>query len=713
MRPESKRPMLRFASLVAGAAAALASLGCTYVPEGRRAVTGFDIEGASAVDSGDLEEKLATKTTSRFFGFRGIVYEYEIYDRYTLEQDLARIERYYRARGYYDARVRVARVHDIGDDKVSVEIQVDEGEPVRVAKFDIAWTHPVSDAIRAAVQASARRALGREGRPFDETRFEDAEKAITRALADRGYAAAATTREAEVDVVHRQASLQFEVTPGEPSVFGAVTFEGRGEIPEDPVRRAFAIKPGDDYSLAALEDGRQALLDLSVFSTVDIVPDLASEQREPSGQHRKVVPVKVHLEVSKLRTLRLGGGLEISSSRLDLHGLIGWRNENTFGHLRRVELTFRPGVVLWPTNLGNFVAPQKFLPFQRTTATLRRPAFIESRTTGVVTGEYAIFPQLLPGTTTKNVIGYHSIASTAGLERSFGRFFGRPGYGFQANFPYNAVGIAPEHLQPVLVSYVEFFSYLDFRNDPLKPTRGAYFGNTFQFAGGPFSGTADDLRIQPEARGYIPLGRHVSIALRAAVGFLFPRNYGSAASRHFESPERAAEVQRTDLSRDYQILYFRGLFSGGSNSNRGYPLRGIGPHDTIPYLVPQVTQAQGEADCRPENPNPPRACLLPTGGVSQWESSLELRFKISGPLLAAAFCDAGDVSARQVNLRFERLHLSCGPGIRYDTPAGPIRFDLGVRIPGLQTLGSSYGEGEPPTLLGAPIALAFGIGEAF
>ena len=47
--------------------------------------------------------------------FRGVVYDYEVFDRATLQRDLARIERYYRARGYYGAHARAGRVLTTGD----------------------------------------------------------------------------------------------------------------------------------------------------------------------------------------------------------------------------------------------------------------------------------------------------------------------------------------------------------------------------------------------------------------------------------------------------------------------------------------------------------------------------------------------------------------------------------------------------------------------
>ena len=67
-------------------------------------------------------------------------------------------------------------------------------------------------------------------------------------------------------------------------------------------------------------------------------------------------------------------------------------------------------------------------------------------------------------------------------------------------------------------------------------------------------------------------------------------------------------------------------------------------------------------------------------------------------------------------MRVARPHLSTGAGLRYETPVGPIRLDVGYRIPKAQELGKDeliQGEGDPGTLLGLPIAIHFALGEAF
>ena len=165
-----------------------------------------------------------------------------------------------------------------------------------------------------------------------------------------------------------------------------------------------------------------------------------------------------------------------------------------------------------------------------------------------------------------------------------------------------------------------------------------------------------------------------------------------------------------------RALLFRGLFSGGPSSNRGYPLRGVGPHGVVPFLTPQSLTSPTAPECEIDSPQyDVGRCAVPVGGLTLWEASAETRFAITDPFSAAIFCDAGDVSAQRTDIRLDYLHLSCGAGARYATPVGPIRLDIGVRIPGLQVPSDAnrFIERPPDELLGLPIAIAFAIGEAF
>src|SRR5580692_6249701 len=135
------------------ALATAAGLGCASIPKGTAAIDGVSVQGNDALSGSDIEDKLATAPSPKFLGlFRGVVYDYEIFDRSVLERDLQRVERYYRARGYYEAVVRAGRVRCRGDDHVEVTIEVEEGRPALIQDVRLDGL----DGLPAKVQKAAR-----------------------------------------------------------------------------------------------------------------------------------------------------------------------------------------------------------------------------------------------------------------------------------------------------------------------------------------------------------------------------------------------------------------------------------------------------------------------------------------------------------------------------------------------------------------------------
>src|SRR6202035_5829122 len=124
------------------------------------------------------------------------------------------------------------------------------------------------------------------------------------------------------------------------------------EIPEAPLRRAIDIRPGQPYSTAEIDSSTQALLDLEVFSAVEIAPTLPEV---PPADH--VVPLTVKTEPTRLRQITLGGGVEIDEIKTDLHLIAGWEDHNFLGGLRDFNVTFKPGVVLYPVRIDNLQGP--------------------------------------------------------------------------------------------------------------------------------------------------------------------------------------------------------------------------------------------------------------------------------------------------------------------------------------------------------------------
>ncbi len=731
--------------------------GCKSIPEGRSSVNEVQVRGTNELDEGDVKDKIATTESTKFlFLFRGILFEYSLFDRFVLQRDLARVEAFYRSKGYYDVHARAGRVFHLDGSHVRVEIIVEEGDAVLIREVHVDGLKGLPpDVIAAANKAAADGLL--TNKPFEEETFKNTEGLVRRALTDRGYAYAKVKSDAAVDIVAHKTDIVLTVTPGIPCTFGAVTIQGLGPLPDKQIRSTIDIKPGTPYSEQELDDAQQALLDLGIFASVELRPDIPGTpeppanpppgeengenkdadgttvspgtQGPPPGGGPPVVPIRVKLEPSRLRTLRLGGGIEFDTLKTDLHGIIGWENKNFFGGLRTFSVQFRPGVVLYPTRVSNLVVPTNPLPEERLRLEFKQPSSIEARTSFFERPEFNVFPVLINPNALKDapVLGYGEFRNAIGFERSIWKFFGSISHNTQVAYPFVYLPPKDPTLSLVVISYPQLDTVFDFRDDKTHPRKGIYLANTLQVASSIFGSAASDFKVQPEVRGYVPLHKKVVWALRAAGGFLEAPNYGNVVKngpnsgktsdgRVINPGDPTQNDVRTADTKDYQLTYFRGFFSGGPNQNRGYPLRGISPHDIVPFLTPQSEAGKVDSKCLPDptTGDTPARCRTPTGGFTLWELSTELRVDITGPLSAAAFCDASDVSPQVNSIRPGHLHLSCGAGARYDTPAGPIRLDIGYRIPGLQVIGGlTPDEREPDLLFGIPIAVSIGIGEAY
>jgi outer membrane protein insertion porin family/translocation and assembly module TamA len=673
-------------------------------------VASLDVEGNHALSSSDVKEKLATAESPKFLMlFQGVVYDYEIFDRFVLEADLARVEAFYRAHGFYDARVRAGRYEFMGGDRVRVTIEVEEGPPTIVRDVVLRGLDGLPPPVAARVKAAAVARLSR-GERFDEEAYDATEGDVARAMTDNGYAYAKARKHAQIDLVEHAATVSYDLAPGPPATFGPITIAGLDGLPEAPVRRAIDIDPGEPYSTAKIQAAKQAVLNLAVFGNVTIEPELP----EPPPANA-VVPLTVKVELSKLHQLTLGGGIEFDPIKTDLHVVVGWDNHDFLGGLRNFHAHVKPGVVLYPLRMQTPLdAPTNLLFEEKARVELHQPGLFEARTDGVVSSEVNAFPVLLTpeqGAPGVPVIGYLENKNAVGVDRAIGPALVTLTYNFQHDQPFPYLGPLDPTLGPINLSFVDLAVRFDFRDDKLHPHSGVYVLNDLQFAG--LGGDARDLREKPDVRVYVPLARGLTWGLRGAFGFLDPFNYGSTLT----DPVAQAN-DRAAWAKDAQLAYLRGFFSGGSSSNRGYPLYGVGPHGAVPFFSPGIAASQIAHSCA-QNFDPSR-CATPLGGFTLWEASTEVRAHVGGPLEVAVFCDASNVERDRFTVNLgdaTRYHLSCGGGVRYDTPVGPIRLDIGYRIPGLNPDFHDPSvvatQGDPGTILGIPAAVALGIGEAF
>lgn len=709
-------------------AAGLGALLCLTAGCAHEQTRGFKLEsvkvtGNSELDDDEIEERIASRETPKFLGvFPGVIYDDELFNRFVLERDLQRIERLYRSRGYYQAHARAGRVFRDGS-KVRVEIVVEEGRPTLLKRVDLHGIAKLPPELRSEARAAVTSVLPLDA-PLEEEKLDQASKALARLLGDNGYAQALVRKHAQVNLPQYSAAAGFWVEAGQPSEIGEVKLQGLGDLPEDRVRGALALEPGMPYSQSELDESKRQVLDLGVFSSVEVEPQVEAATPGPNGKLR--VPVLVKLEKAKLRSVHVGGGVLVDALKSDVHLTFGWEDQSFFGAMRKLQVEVQPGAVVYPTRFPSFQKPERLLPQGRLRSEFRQPGFIAGRISLVLKAQVAAYPVLLstsydPGAP---IVGYFDYRASAGLDRTYHRLYASLSQNVQLNVPFFYKGTVDPDLNHVIVSYPALYTTLDFRDDSIHPHKGVFLANQLEVAG--VGGDARDLKVQPEARAYVPLTKRVTLAGRASIGLLFAQNYGQTVEDNALTGEPAGKPAdtanpdyhrwRADWIKDVQLMFMRGFFSGGSGSNRGYATREIGPHGVVPFYNYGQTQTSLGVDCTAGSANYQAAvCDLPLGGFTLWEAGLELRYPLSGALSGAVFGDTSDVSPRPVSFRFNRPHLSVGLGLRYDTPVGPIRFDLGYRVPGLQAPKDAADEAVPKPfpLFNLPLAMSFGIGESY
>jgi outer membrane protein insertion porin family/translocation and assembly module TamA len=697
---------------------------------GRCIIEDVDVVDDDQVDEADIQAKIATTQTSHllFGAFRQVPVlsildaasvEYERFDRFVLERDLARIERYYRARGFYEAHARAGRVTRRSDGRVRVEISVDEGKPVTIGRVDLEWKDWDLERAKNITKyvTEAKNEL-RIGDRFEEEAYERTKSVIRRAMSDRGFAYAKVEGRSYVDLFKHEAQVIYTIELGPHCSFGDIKLTGLGELPEGPIRNAIGIDKGEEFSTSALTSAEIALADFGVFSAVDVRPELSPEGSAPNP----VVPVTFELQVAPLRAVKAGVGAEIGSI-VEGHVVGGWENRNFLGGLRRLTVEAKPGLVFYPWSVDKIIkgeSPKTVLPQLRLRFDLRQPIPFDTRTSARFGGEFNLYTPPTGDDTPElpYILGYQTYSGIFGFDRPFwdarvhlGLF-----YNIELNYPfsYNENEL-PGGFGRVLIPSLQAIASLDLRFDAndrpnaLEPNKGVYVKADVQYAGGFLMGDAHDIRITPEFRGYIPISKKVTLAFRLATGFILDHEYDRKCEPNLNA-ESCAEAKE---ARMVQILQLRGYFSGGANSNRGYPYRGVGPHAQVEslYLVNGVA---------PDGPGE----SIAIGGLTLWETSAELRFPIALPLGGVFFLDSSDVSSHTSRYRFkrpfQRPHLSAGFGLRYATPVGPARLDIGYRIPCAQVIGECNEAKLPPeegvaAKLGKtlPIAVSLAIGEAF
>ncbi len=699
--------------------------GCKTIPEDSYGIDKIRFSGMDNLDPEALQACLATRPRDRVtiaFGtsvdrecgvppFDGKRASFDLWkklrkgwptlDSAVFERDLDRIERWYQARGYYDAAVISTELNPpsaaasdrivVGPDEeapceragegegceLEIAIEVEEGLPVLIRSIGIAGHEGLSADKREKVDEAVALEVGR---PFDEALYERSKREIRRQLRDASYACGRVSGRVEIDRDAREAFVEFNVETGPRCAIGNIVVTGNPDLPAKTILAVANLKRGQAYSLVRLADAQRAVYALGALASVNVIDTARVDENQACTG---IVDINIAVEPGRQIRWGIGAGLQsgtISTLTLeqdtrisDVHLLGRFEHRNFIGGFRRLRIEDRPKIVATDPF---FRFGRGFILGNEVRILYQRPAFIEARTTAAIRFRHDWGPDPY------ELFRRHDLQVSGQLSRPFfeGRLLLTGGLNFDA---YLVVDEDPRFPTSYQVAFFDERVVIDLRDDSRSPRSGFFFQVGSQQSPAKLNRSWQYVRVNPEVRGYVPLPLSSTLGFKFGIGamFIFSRDTG-----------------RLDLIGQALGPQSYRLRSGGPTSHRGFFGGFLGDAASLDSLTQEGNDARND------------------GGLRRWEARVEWRLPVTKNFTTAFFMDFGDVH-RGTSYRFNYIRAASGFGFRYQTPVGPIRLDFGFLIPRWQIVG----EPPPPNAFnifrfirgGVPGAIQFTIGEAF
>jgi outer membrane protein assembly factor BamA len=606
----------------------------------------------------------------------GLSRDRQYLDQAALAADVFRLRVAYYQHGYREARIALDTTR--ADGGVHVRFRIDEGRPVRVRALAI-------DGAEQLDRPLVRNLPTRADEPFSMIGFEATRDTLTQRLANRGYAAAEVLANYEIAADDPYTvDVEYQLLTGEVTRFGALEITGAERVSPSVVQRMLVFREGDLYSRQALLRSQRNLFGLEVFRHAEITTG-----RPAPGD--TLVPVRVQVNEGDLHRVRVGTGLSTADF---VNAEARWISRNFLGGARRLEVRGRVSNLLASelstvpvfedcTGIYCDVAGSVILDFSQPWLfgplnTFGSGLFIERFT--------------LPGVYVRTSRGgYASLRRTDGrsvLAAAYRPELTRLESDGDLIFCVNFVACEEREidvlrslqwLAPLTLSWT-----LDRSNSLFAPTEGVVVRLDGELAHAATGSDFGYARITGELSGYHDPFRGVVIAsrLRAGVARTNEDN-GSGLGLH---PQKR-------------------FFAGGPNSVRGFAQYRLGPKLLTVNAARTLAAAveQGGAGCSAQQINggtcdaallasdvrahPDAFDVRPVGGAALLEGNIEVRFPVwAERLRGAVFTDFGQVWQTQRNVAFGDVAWTPGAGIRYFSPVGPIRIDVGYNFGGAERL---------------------------
>jgi len=701
----------------------------------RPEVRSLTLSGVRSVDRDELLQSIATSASHcksfLLYAFCPLshssnIWEKRYLDRTELRRDVLRIRVFYWIRGFRQATVDTT-VAERSNDEVAVTFKIVEGAPTLVRDVRIRQL----DSVLTTAQVNRVVDL-KKGEPFSLIKLDSTVSRLRAALQDRGYADARVDTATAVDTAAHQGDATITVNPRWLVRVGSIGIEGNKQVSERTIRNSLSFKTGDLFHRNEIATSQRRLYESGLFQRASIAAlrardttraaresaaarldsvravrdtartptgDSLGPRRNPAGSRADTIrAIEVNLAEAPPRISRVSGGF----NTFDFVQVSGhFTHNNFFGGARRLDAVATLGNLfakqLNGSTLGGLIrfenvtedvigdADEFLNPTYNASVDFTQPWLWSPQNSGGL-GIFA-YRRLAPGVFVErgegaNISFTRDVADRVPVSLAY-RF---ELTGVAATDVYFCVNYGVCDLQTIAalrerqrIAPLVLTANVNRANDPLEPRRGytsqlrvehasAYTGSSFRYNS-----------IYLDGAVYRPVGSRSVLAAHTRVGWV----------RALSSTTLATSTG-IDVSGD--ILHPRTrLYAGGARSVRGVGENQLGPRVlTVPpsklqQICPELT-GLSVVNCDLSRPNTAGDHLAdrdfvprPLGGRALLEGSLEFRFPVWRNLFGATFLDGAVLGQGSIETAAKGAGaLTPGVGIRYLSPVGPIRVDVGL-----------------------------------
>ena len=615
------------------------------------------------------------------------------FSRRLLDNDVASMKSLYGANGFLSAKVDGQVLDNYGGKTGDLVIRfvIEEGKQTLVSSLQVEGMKAIPERDILSVVGSS------PGQPYSDINVASDRDNILALYFNEGFPDASFTYTAEADTpasgetpalktaeesnensqTHlgpagipraEPVKLVYKITEGPQIRVKRVLLTGYNHTRPYVIQRGVKVKPDQPLREGDVVESQQKLYNLGIFNRVNI----EAQNANGTDPDKDVV---VLVEEAKRYTIAYGGGFEVqrlasttnpTGGELEAapRGILEISKQNLTGRADSLSLKLR-GSTIQGRALLVYSLPDTFnnskWSFQ-STAYVEKTQDINTFSELRYEGNLQLTDQYSNRTTFLYRYAFRKITVS------------------NLNIPSDEI---PLFNQPTLVSEFSATWFRDTRNNPADATKGTLWSADFGIASTAIGSSASFLRLFFQNSGYIPISRNWNYARSIRLGILQP--YANTVSLTFPAQTTTPPPQVIPLPERF--------FSGGGANLRGFALNQAGPRDSISGF--------------------------PVGGQALLVINQELRFPLKVPFVpsglgGAFFYDGGNAYSRISRMtfrwspptpvfesaypglpfsRFNPQHCvynctnelnyfshTVGFGLRYATPVGPIRIDLGYQI---------------------------------